>query len=193
MASVFDTLDAMNVQPVQSNQTTQQPTAPPQTQQDSVENVDLLVPPVNESTTSFSTESAPDTASLMDVSPEAANVSGARTHLPDNGIFPPPPALDATPEEVTRHCLDKCIIVLDHMQYGRDVLAETWQHIANHPDHKDLLQPQDMGAIHKILITIAGNKFSETKEKTTARSKKAEEKEKKIEAFDSEFGALGAL
>lgn len=142
-----------------------------------------------------SVASAPDENDIMSLSSMDAGVSstsGARTNLPQ-GIFPPPPAIDATPEEVTRHCLDKCIICLDHMQYGRDTLAETWQHIANHPEHKDLLQPQDMAAIHQILLRIAGNKFAEVKEKTTARAVKAEEKAKKIEAFDNDFGSLGSL
>lgn len=175
MVSIFD-LDAV------SQQTPTQPEQETTTTEPPIENAVVA-------------ESAPDTTDIMSLSTADAGVSsmsGARNNLPQ-GIFPPPPAIDATPEEVTRYCLDKCAICLDHMQYGRDTLAETWQHISNNPDHKDLLQPQDMAILHQILLRLAGNKFAEVKKKTTARAIKAEEKAKKVEEFDNAFGSLGAL
>lgn len=110
-----------------------------------------------------------------------------------NGIFPEAPPIGASPEVVTRYCLDKCIIALDHLQYGKEVLAETWQHIANHPDHKDLLLPADMNAITALLVNVQGAKYKQVTEKAATRTKKAEEKDAKVAEFDDAFAGLKAL
>lgn len=197
MASIFDKLNLTN-----TNQQEQQ-SAPVVQAVDTaalgtdsiaqpVASTEAVVSPPSQSTfATLATPTAPPAApmSQADIMSQPIPSDSPRLTVPA-GIFPPPPPLDASPEEVTRHCLDKCRIAVNHIKFGRDTLAETWVRIKQHPEHKELLMPEDVGAIHAILVALTGRKFNETQEKNTARSARAAAKQEAIASFAGAFGDL---
>jgi hypothetical protein len=91
----------------------------------------------------------------------------------------PPINPDATAPEVTTYLLKKLSLNLSYATAARPVLAELWRHLKNNPETKDLLLPEDLGAITKALTVITGYKAQEATAKKVTATKKATAKEEK--------------
>lgn len=116
-----------------------------------------------------------------------------KNNILDGVELPPTPEQGASPADVTRYYLDKLNAVTGHVTAGRSVLAELHTHLKENPDTKDLLLPEHLGEITRVMGNLTRRAHGSAQAKKSVAQKKVAVKEEKVVKIDAAAEALGDI